>query len=250
MNRKLGMLTLALLLYPKLMAAPPDGAEPRELIKKSIDAHGGAEKLDRLRLVREETRGTIEIAGIKTEFTAEALQRLPAQFRHTLKAEIAGKKLHVIQVFDGKDGWLKEGGELRPTDERTREGWKATAHAAHLASLTPLLAGDKGYRFTALGEAKVLDKPALGVKIACPNQRDVNLWFDRASGLLVKKDLRPHAGSPASLQEEIFSDFRDIDGLQRPSRMRILINGELHAEGRIVATKFLDKLDDKEFGKP
>ena len=46
---------------------------------------------------------------------------------------------------------------------------------------------DKGYRFTLLGESKVQGKPAAGLKVACPEQRDVCLWFDRESGLLVKR---------------------------------------------------------------
>src|SRR5947199_397741 len=68
---------------------------------------------------------------------------------------------------------------------------------------------------------------------------DVARYFGRDNGLLVKNVLRPHAGGERSVQEEIFSDFREVEGLKRPTRVRILINGVPHAEGAIRSTVFL-----------
>ncbi len=239
-----------LLLVPLVFGQEPAGNDPPALIRRAIQAHGGQDKLDKLRLVREQTEGTLTVLGQKTAFTSETLRRLPGQYRHTLTAEVSGKKLNIVEVFDGKQGWIVVGGLTRGIDEKTLAGWKATAHAAHVASLTPLLAADKGYKLTALPETKVQDRPALGVKVACPEQRDVNLWFDRETGLLVKRDLRPHAGTADSVQEEIYSDFKDVQGLKRPARVRILINGVPHAEATIRSTSLLDRIDDKEFAKP
>jgi len=232
-----------------LLAPPPAGTDPQAVLRRAIRAHGGADRLDRLRLVREQTVGELRLRGRTIPFTSETLQRLPDQFRHTLTSEIDGKKFEVLQIYDGKQGWLIEGGPPRALDAGALAGWKATAHAAYLASLTPLLAEDKGYRFTLLAEEKVLDRPAVGVKVSQDDHRDVSLYFDRASGLLVKKVLRPHAGA-GSVQEEIFSDFKDVHGLKRPTRFRILINGVPHAEGTIRSTDFLERVDDKEFAKP
>jgi hypothetical protein len=244
------MHSLILLVPLVVIAQEPAGNDPPALIRRAIQAHGGPDKLDRLRLVREKTEGTLTVLSQKTAFTSETLQRLPGQYRHTLKAEVSGKKIDIVEVFDGKNGWILEGGLTRAVDEKTAAGWKATAHAAHVASLTPLLAADKGYKLTALPETKVQGKPALGVKVSSPEQRDVNLWFDRDTGLLVKRDLRPHAGTTQSVQEEIYSDFKEVEGLMRPARVRILINGAPHAEAVIRSTEFLDKIDDKEFAKP
>ena len=117
-------------------------------------------------------------------------------------------------------------------------------------TVTPLLADDKGYRFTVLPEEKVLDRPAIGIQVSQADHRDVALYFDRVTGLLVKKVLRPHAGGADSLQEEIFSDFKDVEGLKRPTRVRILINGVPHVEADIRVTEFRERIDDKEFTKP
>src|SRR5262245_2749776 len=221
------------------LLAPPAGTDARAVIRRAIQAHGGAEALDRLRLVREKTVGELHLRGKTFPFTSETLQRLPDQFRHTLTSENDGNKFEMLQVYDGKKGWLIEGGLSRPVDAMHLAGWKATAHAAYVASLTPLLAEDKGYRFTLLPEAKVQGRPAVGIKVSQADQRDVNLYFDRDNSLLVKKVLRPHAGGAASVQEEIFSDFKDVQGLKRPTRVQVLINGVPHAEGTIRSTVFL-----------
>lgn len=230
--------------------AQPAGDDPPALIRRAIAAHGGADRLDRLRLVREETAGTLDVLGKKVPFTSTSLQRLPGQFRNTLVSEVGGRQLNVVQVYDGRQGWVQEGGLTRTPDKGTLAGWKAMAHAAHVATLTPLLAADKGYRLTPLGESKVAGNSAFGIKVACPGQRDVCLWFDRKSGLLVKREYRPHAGGPDSVQEEMYSDFKDVHGLKRPARVQILINGIAHAEATIHATRLLEAVDDKEFGKP
>jgi hypothetical protein len=246
-------MSLLLSLWPLSLAGvsePPAGNDPQTLIRRAIAAHGGADRLDRLRVVQEQTIGTLNLLGKKTAFTSETLQRLPGQFRHTLTSEVGGKQLTVIQVYDGKKGWVQEGGITREASEQALAGWKAMAHATYVSSLTPLLAADKGYRLILLEEIKVLDRPALGVKITCPGQREVRLWFDRATGLLVKRDSRPHAGSADSVQEEIFSDFKDVQGLKRPARVQILLNGVPHVEATIRSTQFLDRVDDKEFSKP
>jgi hypothetical protein len=52
------------------------------------------------------------------------------------------------------------------------------------------------------------------------------------------------------VQEEIYSDFKEVGGLRRPSKVRILINGMQHAEAVIRSTEFLERVDDKEFAKP
>lgn len=233
-----------------LTAEAPKADDPLVLIRRAIQAHGGPDKLDRLRLVREQMTGTLFLLKEKIPFTSETLQRLPGQFRHTLTSTVGGKKLNLVQIYDGKQGWLVDGGIPRAIDEKTLDGWKAMTHAALVASLTPLLAADKGYKLTVLPETKVAGQPAVGVKVASAQQREVVLYFDKATGMLVKRDSRPHSGGPESLQEEIYSEFKDVQGLKRPTRVVVYINGVMHAEGTIQMTQLLDRIDDKEFAKP
>jgi hypothetical protein len=225
---------------------PPD---PRALLRKAVEAHGGAARLKRLRVVREQTEGVLTLKDQKIPYLVETVQRLPGQFRITTRSEVAGKLLVVVQVFDGRRGWLQEGGIARPADAGALASWKELAHAAEVATLTPLLAAEKGYGLTLLPEVKVLGRAAAGVKVTHAGRRDVALYFDCATGLLVQKVCHPHAGAKSS-QTEIYSDFKDLDGLKRPTCVQILINGVPHAEAIIKSTEFPERLDDKEFTRP
>jgi hypothetical protein len=158
-------------------------------------------------------------------------------------------KVLLIQVLDGERGWVNERGLSRAADARTVAGWKELAHAGYLATLTPLLAADKGYTLTALGESRVDDRPALGVKVTLKGFRDVRLFFDSQTGLLVRKTFETGEGKGA-VQEETYSDFKEFDGLKRHQRTVIRKGGLPHAEAKLTALRFPARVDDRAFARP
>jgi len=229
--------------------APAD-REPRALLLRAIKAHGGPEKMAQLRTVREQSRGMLGVLGMKVSFTTESLFRAPDQFRIEQKTDVRGKQLHIVQVFDGGKGWRIENGVPRAVDDKTLANWKELAHATYVATLTPLLAADKGYQLAALGETEVKGKKALGVKVSFKGRRDVLLYFDRASGLLVRKAYQPRPGGKEAVQEEVYSDFKEVEGLKRPGHVTVLLGGVPQAEIDVLSTRFPERVDDKEFSKP
>jgi hypothetical protein len=239
-----------LLLLFAAAAAPAPAAEPEAVVKRAIAAHGGADRLARLRQVREQTRGTLLVLGTKIPFTSDTIMRTPGQFRSEIVTEVRGRKLRVIQVLDGPRGWLSDNGTVRAADATTLADWREVAHASHVAMLTPLLARDKGYTLTALGEEALGGRKVVGVKVAVKGRRDVRLWFDKENGLLVKKSFWPRAGGKEAVQDEVYEDFKVIDGVKRPTRFRIYLGGKEHARAELTSAKFLDRIDDNEFAKP
>ena len=89
-------------LSPSARAAdgPDTDKDSRAILLRAIKAHGG-DKLARLRIVREQSRGTVTILDTKVPFTQETLIRMPDQFRVSQDWEAGGKKVRVVQVFDG-----------------------------------------------------------------------------------------------------------------------------------------------------
>ena len=47
------------------------------------------------------------------------------------------------------------------------------------------LVKDKGYELALIGEVKVEDKPAIGVRVSVKGQKDINLFFDKQSGVRI-----------------------------------------------------------------
>jgi hypothetical protein len=92
----------------------------------------------------------------------------------------------------------------------------------------------------------------VGVKVSSKGHRDVTLYFDKGSGLLVKTERR--ALDPKSKQEvpeeRVISDYRDLDGLQSPRKAVVTMDGKKVMEAEATEVKFLDKLDDSVFARP
>jgi hypothetical protein len=241
-------LLFALLPAPPAADAPPE-KDAQAILRRAIKAHGGGDKLARTRITRETVRGTVMVLERKTSFTMETLARMPDQFRSVVTSEIDGAKRQVVQVFNGVRGWTSEGGVPREVGDAGLGSWKEMAHAAHVAMLTPLLAADKGYTLAALGESEVNGRKAVGVKVSVKGRRDVRLYFDRETGLLVKKSYQPGEGKE-SVRDEVYSNFKEFEGLKRHTHIAVRLDGKPHAEVELVSIKFLDRVDDKEFGKP
>jgi hypothetical protein len=244
----LAALTFAVLL-PGASAEPALDKDAQAILRRAIKAHGGTGKLNRTRLTRERTRGTLLVMGTKVSFTSEILVRMPDQFRNVLTSEVGGRKVQVLQVFNGTRGWTSEAGVARRVGDSVVNSWKEMAHAAHVAMLTPLLAADKGYTLVALGESDVGGRKAVGVKVSVKGRNDVRLYFDRENGLLVKKSFQPGENKDA-VRDEVYSNFKEFEGLLRPTRTTVLLGGKLHAEVELVALEFLQSVSDKEFDKP
>ena len=55
--------------------------EPRAVIERAIQAHGGMERLSRVRADKVTLKGTLVVSGRSVPFVAETTVQLPAQFK-------------------------------------------------------------------------------------------------------------------------------------------------------------------------
>jgi ABC-type Na+ transport system ATPase subunit NatA len=120
-----------------------------------------------------------------------------------------------------------------------------------VVTLVPLK--EKDYKLSTLGETKVGKKAAVGIKVTRKDHRDVNLFFDKDTGLLVKtettiKDFM--AGGQELNQETVMSDFKEIEGRKLPTKVVISRDGKKFVDGETSDQKYSDKLEDSVFAKP
>ena len=117
--------------------------------------------------------------------------------------------------------------------------------------MTPLLK-DNAYKLAPLGEAKVEDRPTVGVKVSHEGRRDVHLFFDREKGLLLKVafEVQPLEGGKKARVEYYYSGHKDVEGLKWPTKKVVFMDGKTFTQGEVTEFKFVDKFDDGEFAKP
>src|SRR5262249_42291569 len=144
------------------------------------------------------------------EFTQDATADMNGKFKETLDLEVAGQKVNITSVFNGKEGWIKANGMDVPVTEEIINEFKEQAHAMQLSQ--GLLLKDKSLKLSLIGEAKVNDKPAIGVKVEKEGKKPIDFYFDKATGLVAKTQRRVRdmqTGQEAN-EERIITDYQNI----------------------------------------
>jgi hypothetical protein len=223
--------------------------EPRDIVEKAIKAHGGTAALSKLKAMREKMRGKFHQGGKSFDFTSDTLIQLPNRFRTSLQADVSGRKLDLVQILGGDEGWLLDDGRVTPVEEKMLENWKELIHAVNASSFVPVL-GDKGFELVALPEIKIENKPAVGVRVVRKERRDVKLYFDKETSLLVKREFQAWEGGKEGTREEFYSDYKDVQGVKRPMKVVIVQHGQKYMDATVTSVEFLDRIDPREFAKP
>jgi hypothetical protein len=222
----------------------------RAVVDKAIKAHGGEARLTKFKAGTSKTKGTLYVQGNKLPFTQEASVQFPNQVKSVLEIEAGGQKITITTVFNGKKGWLNIGGNTTDMDDKLLDLVKNEMYVAEVMRLTGLK--DKTYELSPLGEAKVDGKAAIGIRVASKGRPDVNIYFDKASGLMAKVEHRsmdPMSGKEFT-EEKLLSDYHDADGLKSPKRVVINHDGDKFMDAEEVESKHVESLDESVFAKP
>jgi hypothetical protein len=253
-----------------LLVAAANAQEPaaaRALVDEAIVAHGGEAALSKWPLVIADTMGTFHgyertpVFFFKSEITNYGAER----WRHVLDGELEGEKFRVANVLDGKRGWVKMTGngkeetrEFTPAEfDDRREG----AYVNWVCTLLPLK--DPDFTLTLAGEEKFSEftwqkfvpyeilLPAVGVRVSSKGHRDVTLFFDKESHLLVKTETRSRAGTPVEGKvETILRRHKTVEGVQRPMMLMTFHDGKPLWSHWVMEYRVAKKAEAGMFGKP
>lgn len=245
--RRLMLTALATGLVLALVPGARADDEIKSIVEKAIKAHGG-DKLDKLKAFKLKNKGKIEIGGGAT-FTQEIQIQLPGKFKESMDLSIMGQNITIQTVFDGKQGWVSAAGQTMDAKDVLLTELQEAGHMINLG-LTKILK-EKTVELSLLGEVKVNDRPALGIKVASKGHRDVNMYFDKENGLVAKIERRTVDMTGKEVNEErIITEYQDVDGLKMAKKVSVLHDGKMFVEAEVEEVKLVDNIDDSEFAKP
>jgi len=228
--------------------APPPGApgpggrnqRPTETVDQVLDRYvqalGGRDAL--LKLTSRVRRGTVtNRAGQSSPITVE--ETSAGLFRATIESTPATSR-----AFDGHSGWVETAGRIRELDG------VESANAGLPADLVLGLRIKDGYSAVAV---RAYDRVNGHDVIAVEGRRSPavteTLYFDRTSGLLVRRMARmrtPLGHLPAQID---YDDYRLVDGIQTPFDVRITDWESVLVE-RFAEVTFNQAIDSTRFAKP
>ncbi|MBV9124217.1 MAG: hypothetical protein JO112_12740 [Planctomycetes bacterium] len=238
---------LLLVVLPGGHAGEPSGA--RALVDRAIRATGGEAKLERFRAATWKARGARHEMNRTVTFTGEFAAQMPDRTRAAVEGEANGQAFKMVFVLKGDQGWLQVNGNTSELTEEQLAEEKEDLYAENLTQLVPLKG--PGMRLTLLNEMPVNGRDAVGLQASRKNHRDLQLYFDKQSGLLVKKarTVKGLAGKDVT-EETFYTGYKEFAGLQIPTRVTITRNGKPFAETETSDYQLAEKLDDSLFEKP
>lgn len=253
------LITVGVLVGP---ARAGDSAAARALIEEAIRAHGGETALAKWPVVTAKTEGIFH--GYERTlvffFTCEETMHGAEQFRSVLDGKITvpnGKpnpqKFRIINVLDGKRGWIKMAGDgKQDTQECTPAQLLELQESAYVNWLTTLLPlKGQGFTLTLADEEKDQDRTVIGVRVSSRGRRDVTLFFDKETRLLVKTETRATAGTGVEGKVvTLLRRHKEFQGVQRPTMWAVYHNGRSLISHWVLDYRLAEQAEAGTFGKP
>jgi hypothetical protein len=220
----------------ELFAIGCESDKARKIIAAGIEAAGGADNLSKFNVSTWNEVGVFYGMGDGLPYRGKMAVQWPHQFR----MEVAGV---FTLVLNGEKGWIIMGDRSRPMTANEL----AEQKEQHFSAWLPLR--DAGFELTALDEGDVDGRAATVVKVSRDGHRDVTLYFDKETSLLVKsvQMVKPMGQGKEVRQEVYYRDYSDMDGARIPVTIDMRRDGKRFVEARIKDLRAVDRLDDKVF---
>ncbi len=240
------------MLFGSLAISVAQEPKPADVIQKAIAAHGGADALNKAKIAQTTAKGTMNLVGQKVDYATTAIHSLPDKYKLETTGELAKLKLVTVQILNGKKTKIRAtlaGSEQQLPDKAKDETIQA-ALVQEASLLTPLLDAKK-FTLKMDKDADVNGSPATVLIVTGNGLKELKLYFDKKSNLLVKmqrKGLAPGAAGIVEVDEETsLSDFKKFGEALLPTKVVVTHDKKEFLSMTVTEWKFLDKVDPATF---
>lgn len=214
----------------------------REILAKAQQAAGGADKLG---AVRDVTK-TYTFKS-KTGLNAEQSVRIVLPDTMVQESQLPFGK--IVAAAGAEGGWMRGPQGMMsmppPQLEQARGELFRLRESLLLSDRVP------GRTVNFVEQSAFNGSAAAVIEISGENGSSVRLWIDEQSGDILKQSYQSSAitGAPSQV-EQIFSDYREVDGLRAPFKVTVLANGEEFAQVEVGEIHYNTGLDKAALMKP
>jgi hypothetical protein len=253
MRRIVLPLLSAVLLFGALSPLSAADEDMKAILAKAVEAHGGKDALTKFKASQTKGKGRINLPGVgEVDFNQETASMMPDKFKEVMELDINGMSVRVETLVNGDKISIDAGGMNIPITDDIKKAMKNAQYMMKVGQFVPLVE-DKSFQFSSLGEIKVEGKPAVGVLVKSKGNKDLNLYFSKDTGLLVKLEHRttPPGTEKEVTEERIILEYnkKDKNGLSMPKKVLLKHDGKKFLEIEVIEAKRLEKLDEGVFKK-
>lgn len=235
---------VALLLHP---AGAASAEEPRALLERAIQAHGGAEQLERTK--KGHIKAKVESVRLNVPVTYEIEEwfDLPSRYKHARVR--SGDGTSSEYVFTRKEAWGRQG--TGPIETYPTHRALPMDRHWHAVLLTLLLLRNKDIQLKSLPEETKDGRTNAGFK-ATSSQASSDFFFDKSTGLLART--RRTTSHSLTGEDEIgdttYEDYQYIQGVHYPMCHKVFTGKTLSSTVTLSFVEFGTQIDESVFLKP
>ena len=208
-----------------------------ELVDKNLAAKGGLERLRAVQTVRQTSRMTMQ--GIEAEFT------MFGKRPNLIRQQISMQGQTIVMAYDGAVPWM-----LNPLLGSSSAILVTGPQAAMIREQSsfdgPLVDyKERGTKVELVGAETVGTRKAYHLKLTSKTGQIQHCYLDAATYLemrLVSEDM-------GKMEQEL-SDYREVEGIKIPFRVRLMQNGVVQSEIKVDKVEFNVKVEDSLFRIP
>jgi hypothetical protein len=243
-------LLFAAALWLTAPALADETSSARKTLDRGIAALGGAKRLAD-RALSGTSRGTAHVTGMKLTVSNEWTVQGFDQLKWASETTINDNTVNITLVMNGNKGWIKgNNAEASPIQKEQLIAFRQGVAGLRIAeSLVPLTARE--WKLTSLGEIKIDDQAAVGIKAVRKGLPELDLYFDKKTNLPVKAEMRiQEPGGMEISYTARFAEYKKVEGRMYFTRLTVYRDDKLALEMQRSDFKAKEKIDDETFSKP
>lgn len=238
-----------ILLAVAAFVSPIQADEAAEkVVKKAVEAHGGEKALLATKAGTMSFKASISVMGIDLDMNGEAAYAFPDKFKMSMSGELMGQKFTMTQLVNGDSVKMQVQGMDVPVEDKQKDELKQTISNQEISMIAPLLDAKK-YTIKAEKDAKVGDNEASVILVTAKGMKDMKLFFDKKTNLLIqtqRQGLDPSGQKDVDEVTELL-DYKKVEGIQTPMTLKTSQDGKPFMTMKMTEVKYLEKLDAKKF---
>ena len=230
--------------FSRTSTAGQTDANAAAIVKRVVDAKGGLDLLKKVRTVVAESETTFHMSDQPIASKTQTYVVYPDKFR--VDATVGAAQ--VAQVYNAGAAWARDPAGVHDAPPAMRDDFAASVRR----DIIPLLVG------AAEGTLSVRLLPEQGgdgqvlkvLEISGAGLPPVKLYIDKQSLVARQSFQTPGPDGRPVEADEMFSDYRPVDGVQVPFRAEVRRGGALILSRTLTKVAFNTPLDDKLFIRP
>jgi hypothetical protein len=250
---RLAPLPLAAALLVSTPVRADDAADARALIERAIKARGdrpGAAPA--VTTWKEKITLDAPALGQELNLDTEWTVQVPDRLRLQMTVAVQGQTIDLTIILNGEQMWSLVNGQLQESPAPQLAEMLTEMNRMWATSLTPLLTNDE-FQLATAKEKLVNGKPAAGVAVRNGKRPVVTLYFDKETGLLVKREATVKdlgTDDKEVLEEVVVSDYKEAGGRKYHTKVVVTRAGKPFYRSEVSMPRAVEKPDPKLFDKP